>query len=268
MMARKRQFYFLGGLPRAGSTLLCNILAQNPDIHCTHTSGCMDVMFGVRNNWNNLIEHKAHPEDQALQRVLRGILYSYYSTIEKPIVIDKCRGWLSLIEMAELALEDKVKIIVPVRDIRDVLTSFEKLWRENAKTGQVPGEAENYFQFQNAEGRADFWLRNNQPVGLAVNRIRDALQRGYADRMHFVHFEELTASPQTALLKLYCFLDEPVFPHNFDNVEQVTWEDDSVHGFKGLHSIRPKVAHVPSQWREILGTYVEKYGGINKIWER
>ena len=261
-----KQFVFLGGLPRAGSTLLCNLLAQNPQVHCTHTSGCMDVMFGVRNNWHNLVEHKAHPCDAALRRVLHGILHNYYDDVEQPVVIDKCRGWLSLIEMAEFALQSKVKIIVPVRDIRDVLASFEKLWRETAKTGQVPGEAENYFQFQTAEGRSEFWLRTNAPVGLAVQRIRDALQRGYRDRLLFVPFEELTANPKATLLNIYSFLELPYFSHDCDNVAQVTTEDDSVHGFVKLHTIRPKITPVPSQWRKVLGDFADKYGQLNKIW--
>ena len=54
----KKKFYFIAGLPRSGSTLLANILAQNPKFHTTSTSGVMDVMFGVRNNWDNLIEFK------------------------------------------------------------------------------------------------------------------------------------------------------------------------------------------------------------------
>jgi sulfotransferase len=157
----QRRFYFLGGLPRAGSTLLCNLLAQNPEIHATHTSGCMDVMFGVRNNWNNLIEHKAHPDNDAMQRVLRGILVSYYATVGKPVVIDKCRGWVSLIEMAEFALGRPVKILVPVRDIRDVLASFEKLWRAQAAAGQTAGEAQNYFNFQTVAGRCAGHIRRN-----------------------------------------------------------------------------------------------------------
>jgi sulfotransferase len=262
-----RKFFFLGGLPRAGSTLLCNILAQNPDLHCTHTSGCLDVMFGIRNNWHQLIEHRAHPDDAALQRVLSGILHNYYADVAKPVIIDKSRGWLSLIEMIEAALQTKVKILVPVRDIRDVLTSFEKLWRETSKTGQVPGEAENYFQFQTTRGRSEFWLRNNQPVGLAIQRIRDALQRGYRDRLWFVPFEQLTANPSKTLMDIYYFLGLPPFSHDFDDVKQVTTENDEVHGFRGLHTIRAKVAATSSQWRQILGDYAESYGEANKIWE-
>lgn len=259
----KKTYYFIAGLPRSGSTLLCNILAQNPRFHTTGTSGIMDVIFGVRNSWDRLVEFQASPNPEGKLRVMRGILENYYADSDKPVIFDKCRGWLSLIEMAEEILGHKVKIIVPVRDIRDVLASFEKLWRENAKTSQIPAESANYFKFQTVQGRVETWLGGDQPIGLAYNRIVDALQRGYADRMFLVDFDDLTRYPEKVMNKIYEFLGEEPFAHNFDNVEQVTWENDAVHGFKGLHDIRSKVAPMASQWQKVLGAFAEQYGKLN-----
>lgn len=36
-----KKYYFISGLPRSGSTLLANILAQNPRFHATATSGIL-----------------------------------------------------------------------------------------------------------------------------------------------------------------------------------------------------------------------------------
>lgn len=261
-----KTFHFVSGLPRSGSTLLCNILAQNPCFHATQTSGCMDVMFGVRNHWDTLIEHRAHPMPEAKQRVLRAILHSYYADVDKPVVIDKCRGWVSLLEMAESVLGREAKVLVPVRDIRDVLASFERLWRQQAAAGQIPGESEHYFQFQTVEGRLTFWMRDDQPVGLAYNRVRDALARGFADRLHFVPFERLTADPRSTLRDIYAFLDEPAFEHDFGRAEQLTAEDDSVFGFDGLHTIRARVEPVPPRWPQTLGDAAQRYDGMS-FWE-
>lgn len=259
----EKTFYFIAGMPRAGSTLLANLLAQNPRFHTTGTSGIMDVMFNVRNTWDNLLEFKAAPDEPAKLRVLRGILNNFYANIDKPVVFDKCRGWLSLIEMAEAVLGYKVKILVPVRDMRDVLASFEKLWRENSKTRQVGQESANYFQFQTVQGRTEVWMQPNQPVGLAYARITDALNRGLGDRMFLVDFDDFTNDPGEMMQNIYAFLDEPFFEHDFNNVEQVTWEDDSVHGFAGLHNIRKKVAPMGPQWPKVLGPFAEKYGALN-----
>ena len=127
-----RRVHFVAGLPRSGSTLLLNILGQNPRFRVGSTSGIMDVMFGVRNNWDKLIEFRASPNPEGKLRVLRGILESYYADSELPVVFDKCRGWIStgMLEMAETVLGRNVKILVPVRDLREVLASFEKLHRK------------------------------------------------------------------------------------------------------------------------------------------
>jgi sulfotransferase len=108
-------------------------------------------------------------------------------------------------------------------------------------------------------------VRGDQPLGLAYNRIKDALHRGYRDRLHFVRFEELTAGPRQALRHVYEFLDEPYFEHDFDHVEQVTHEDDRVHGFPGMHAIRAKVEPVPPQWPQLLGEAAEPYARL-EIW--
>ncbi len=259
----KKTYYFLGGLPRSGSTLLCNILAQNPRIQTGPASGVMDVMFLVRNNWDNLIEFKANPNEAGKVRVMRGVLDSYYSNTEKPIIIDKSRGWIAFLEMAEGVLGHKAKVIVPVRDIRDILASFEKLWRRNSSNKQIQQEKDNFWKYQSVEGRTEIWLQNNQPVGLAYNRIKDAITRGFSDRMLFVDFDKLTKNPEEQLKRIYKFLGEEYFLHDFNNVKQIFFENDDVYGFKDLHDIRSKVEPIAPQWPTVLGPFAEKQGKLN-----
>lgn len=262
-----KTYYFISGLPRSGSTLLANILAQNPRFHTTGTSGIMDIIFGVRNSWDRLVEFQAAPNEPAKLRVMRGILDNYYSDVDQPVVFDKSRGWVSLLEMAEAILGHKAKVLVPVRDIRDVLASFEKLWRNTSKTTQIAQEPAFYFKFQTIQGRTDIWMQPDQPVGLAYNRISDAVQRGFGDRMLFVDFDDMTNDPKGTFKSIYKFLGEKEFDHDFDHVKQVTWEDDAVHGFKGLHDIRTKVEPMKSQWPHILGNFVEPLGRLN-FWKQ
>jgi sulfotransferase len=248
-----KTYHFVSGMPRAGSTLLMNILGQNPRFHVTGTSGIMDVIFGIRNTWDKHIEFQANPDEEGKLRVMRGILDAYYANIDKPVVFDKSRGWLSLLEMAETLLERKAKVLVPVRDLREIAASWEKLWRQTSKTRQRGEEPQFYYEFQSVEGRCDVWVRGDQPIGLAFNRIKDAVQRGFRDRMHFVHFEKLTSNPKNTLNAIYDFLGEERFQHDFDHVKQITWEDDAVYGMKGLHDIRSKVEPVTSQYLQIIG---------------
>ena len=257
-----KTYHFISGLPRSGSTLLCNVLMQNPRFWASATSGILDVMFGVRNQWDKLIEFRAMDpaeSDAAKLRVLRGILDAYYADVDRPVIFDKSRGWLAYLEMAEAVLEREVRVLVPVRDLRDVLASFELLWRKTSATRQMAQEPANYFQFQTVEGRCEVWCRADQPVGLAYNRVKDALARGFRDRMHFVEFEKLTRNPKRTMRRVYEFLGEEYFDHDFDHVEQVTFENDEVHGIPNLHAIRSKITPVPPRWPGVLGDIAEKY---------
>lgn len=253
----QKQYYFISGLPRSGSTLLSNILAQNPRFQTGSTSGIMDIIFTVKNIWDKLIEFQATPNNEGKKRVLKGILESFYADSEKPVVFDKCRGWLAYLEMAEAIVGKKVKVLVPVRDIRDILSSFEKLHRKASATKQIASEATQYFKSQTTQGRAEILLDGGQPVGLACNRIEDAIQRGFRDRMHFVSFDELTTSPDKAMAEIYAFLGEKPFKHDFNNVEQVNKEDDRIFGYDRLHITRRKVEPVVSDWQRIIGLSIK-----------
>ena len=263
-----KQFFFISGLPRSGSTLLCNILAQNNELFVSKaTSGCHDVLFNIRNQWDKLIEHQAEGVDyEQLKRVLQGVLNNYHPT-DKNIIIDKGRGWLSLIEMAEFILGYTPKIIVPVRNISEILSSFEKLWRNSTGFFQWSFEQNNYFKAQTAEGRCDIWSSADQTVGLAYNRVKDAINKGYKNNLLFVEFDDLTSRPAQTLKMVYDYLELPYFQHNFNNVKQYTSEDDQgVHGVPNLHKIKPVVVPVPHDSDKILGKFlVDKYSNL-ELW--
>jgi sulfotransferase len=265
-----KQHFFISGLPRTGSTLLCNILAQNPELYLTPaTSGCHDTLFGVRNSWDKLVEHKAEGISYSrLKRVMNAHLNAYHDT-DKEIIIDKGRGWLSLIEMIEFVKDEKAKIIVPVRNIAEILSSFEKLWRKTTGNQQWGFEASDYFKSQTVEGRCDIWSSATQPVGLAYNRVCDALSRGLEDRMLFVEFDLLTLNPSNEMNKVYDFLGINRFNHDFDNVPQYTKEDDiNIHHIEGLHDVRPKVEPIPHSAYKILGqNLINKYSNL-EIWRK
>lgn len=260
--------HFVSGLPRSGSTLLCNILAQNPRFHATATSGILEMLFQVRNGWDKVTEFRAMDDQQSMaakQRVLAGMLTGYFADVDRPVVFDKSRGWLGHLEMAEMLLGYKPKVLVPVRDLRDVLASFERLYRQTSALAQTPDEATNYADYQKIENRLDMWASAGGPVGMAYNRIKDAQARGWGPQMHFVRYEMLTAAPAETMEAIYPFLGEEPYQHNFERIEQVTVEDDRVYGFVSLHTIRPRVQPQPPTWPVVLGARADKYAN-QEVW--
>lgn len=248
-----KQIHFISGLPRSGSTLLCNILNQNPEFHATSTSGILDIILAIRNQWENIAAFKASPNKLGKAAVVNNMLNNYVETIERPVYFDKSRGWIAHIELAEVILQRKAKIIVPVRKITDILSSFENLFRKNAHDWQFPQEKSHFYEWQTMGGRADVWMRSDQPVGIAYNRIRDAVDRGYGDRLLFVEFDSLTSQPEVTMRSIYQFLEMEYYNHDFDYVAQVTEENDDIHGIPGLHVIRNKVEPLVSYGHSMIG---------------
>ncbi len=100
-MSNDKRIYFLAGLPRSGSTLLANILAQHPKMHVTPTSGVVDMLVQVRNGWDQndafrAMERKLSEEVKG--NVLRAMLQAYFSHVDKPVCIDKNRYWAEFLE--------------------------------------------------------------------------------------------------------------------------------------------------------------------------
>jgi sulfotransferase len=256
-MASDKTIYFLAGLPRSGSTLLANILAQHPRFHVTPTSGIVDMLVQVRNGWDANDAFRAMDRrlsEQVKESVLRAMLQAYFSHTDKPVCFDKNRYWAEFLEMGASLVggRENVKVLVTVRDLRDVLASFEQLYRKTSALGQLPQEAAMALKFKTALGRVQIFIDDSQPVGRAYNAIRDAVTRGWKDRMHFIDYEDLTRKPAETLAGVYRFLGEEAHAHDFNNVEQLTFEDDFVYGFKDLHIIRQKVEPQHPQWPKVF----------------
>ncbi len=255
-------------MPRAGSTLLQNILAQNPHFYVTPTSGVLELIFGARLNYTNSPEFKA--QDDALMKKAflafsRAGMEAYFRTLtDKPYVLDKSRGWGVHFDLLNLIFEEEPKIICMVRDLRQILASLEKKFRQNPDKYR-PIENHNTLSGTTTLKRAVLHLQT-PPVGLALDRLVEIHQRGWNKKILFVRYEDLTAYPKQVLQKVYAYLDLPEFPHNFDSVAQVTQEDDLAYGIPGLHDIRPKIEPLAHDYLSILGKDAVRFVQNNFAW--
>jgi sulfotransferase len=252
-----KRIHFMAGLPRSGSTLLANILAQNPRFHVTPTSGIVDMLVQVRSAWDQNDAFQAAERKlsaQLKEQVMRAMLQAYFAHVEQPVCIDKNRIWAEFLEMAAALVggPEHIRVIVCVRDLRDVLASFELLYRKTSAFGDIQTDPATALKFRTARGRVETFVDAAQPVGRAYIAIRDAITRGWGKQMHFVDYDDLTGRPQQALAGIYRFLGEDGFAHDFDNVRQVTMEDDTVYGFKDLHTIRPQVRPQAARWHQVF----------------
>ena len=246
---------FQSSLPRSGSTLLSNIVGQNPDFHVTPTSGLLDLLYVARTQFGKGEEFKA--QDQALMErafagFCRGGLEGYATELtNKPWLLDKSRGWGIHARFLE-AFYPHPRIICMVRDPVDIFCSMERNFRKASL--RDPGLVNHGSMINTStEKRVDTWSTTT-PVGLALERLQEILRQGIDQQMLFIRYDDLCLQPRHELERFYAYLELPYYlEHDYDNVAQVTIEDDSVYGIYGDHTIRRQVKPQVSHASEILG---------------
>jgi sulfotransferase len=247
-----KTIHYTSGLPRACSTLLQNLLAQNPEVHATATSGVHEIMY-IAKGFFKTDEFRSIPNPTDGEKIFidfmhHGIAHAFDSITDRPIVVDKCRSWIGSIGLL-LKINPDAKILIPVRDIRGVLSSLEKKYQQHPEF-QMEMSQQDTMTIQTVEGRVRFWLEH-PPVGIAIQRLHE-IARLHKDKVHFVSAEALTNKPKETMLKVWNYLGIPSFEHNFDNVEQYTKEHELGWPF-GEHSIKNSVKPLPSDWNDVLG---------------
>jgi sulfotransferase len=244
-------FHFISGLPRSGSTLIANILKQNPEIHGESVSSLASLVGTINANWNQFESNQEYKNPPAKTGVLTGVLQGYYSHIDKNIIFDKDRGWIPLIPVIESVIQRQVKIIVCVRNPAEILTSFERLRKENplffTRADQQLKESSNI------ASRAYYYAGPDGAMGMAHRHIKDAIIMGYLDRFLFVDYNRFCNSPRSQMKRIYEFFELTEFAHDFDNISQDEVYNDLAVGLPNLHKIKPTISKTTVNCVEYLG---------------
>jgi len=263
----KSRIFFQSSLPRSGSTLLQNILAQNPDFYTTPTSGLLELLYRARNGYSDSPEFKAQDSDLmklAFMGFCRGGLEGYFNNItDKKYIVDKSRAWGVNYDFVNMFYKDP-KIVCMLRDPRDVFASMEKNYRKNphVNSGIVINPE---LKGTTVEKRVDIWA-TTPPVGISFDWLKDMISQKIHKKILFVKYEDLTKNPHKEMDKVYDFFEVDRFQHDFDNVQQITQEDDRIHGIFGDHVIRHEVKPLKSEAKEILGTHACNWIRQNYDW--
>jgi sulfotransferase len=233
--------HFISGLPRSGSTLLAGILRQNPRFHAGMTSPVGSIYMAMQSAVSRRNEAAVFITDEQKRALLRGVFASYYDGIgAEKVVFDTNRAWCT--KMPHLAEHfPQARVICCVRDVRWIMDSIERLVRRN------PMELSGMFGFD-AGGtvytRINRIAASDGLVGFALDALREAFFGEHAGRLILVDYEALTREPARTLARIYDFIGEAPFAHDFDDVEYAADEFDLPLGTPGLHTVRRKVEFV------------------------
>ena len=229
------------GLPRAGSTLLCQLLAEHPEIYSDGMSsalfGAIQMLRARLSDSDFLLAQLDNEFDRAyarLQRSCRAFAKAWWDETDRPIVVDKNRGWLNQIELAE-EVDPEVRMVVCIRELGQIFGSIEA---QHSKTLWL--DFPDDLASRSAYGRAEALFAPQGVVGSPLTSLQAVQDRPVAQqaRLFFIIFEHLMAEPQKVMTDLYQWLG--VAPHtlDFQNLTVRPHESDSYYRFKYRHATR------------------------------
>jgi len=259
--------FYQSSMPRAGSTLLQNIMGQNPEFYVTPTSGMIDLMLGARIGYNGNQEAKAGDKDmwrEGFYAFSKAGLNAYVANLtDKPYILDKNRNWAASYPLLT-KMYDNPKVLFLVRDLRDIFASMEKKFRANPDVEDGTVDNMNLTGLT-TQARVEKWAMSH-PIGHALPKLHQSMLDKTANNFLFLRYEDLCANPKAVVDSIYDYFELPRYKHDFNHVEQVTVEDDTVHGIYGDHTIRNKVEALKNDSKDVLGDYTYEWIYSNFRW--
>lgn len=243
--------HVIAGLPRSGSTLLCNILNQNPRFWATTTSALPSFVNACVNQWSNSLEVKSLLNDDRagtearLARTVKALCDAWHKRDDGKIVFDKSRGWNHTLIALRGAFPNS-KALICVRDPRNVFASIEKQHRKTPLLDDAPN-----ITARSIYNRAENIFVPKGLAGASIVGVEDILRRTLPAM--FIKYEQLSRYPGEVMREVYNYLEEPLFIHDFDNVINTAKDPDGFYNYKFPHEGSGKV--IPSNdmaWGQYL----------------
>jgi len=262
-----KKYFYLAGLPRTGSTILGEILNQNPEIHVSPASPLSEVVGDVVNRWRgNTVTVKAYQHPEQLPNVWRGIREGMYQHRDEKFIIDKSWAWSlnDVIDSARKYLGEEMKVICPVDDIADCVASFIMLIRSNP--GYV-SYIDDYLRSRRLEAndanrcQALMDPKIGTSVGWCYENLKKTWQGKNRKNLLLIERIDLVRQPEQVIKQIYEFLDIAEHrhwgdneTHFFDQIEKEITEDDGLaYGIPNLHKLGPKLRDREWKSKEVLG---------------
>jgi sulfotransferase len=249
------KFVGVAGLPRAGSTLLCQLLDQHPDIRCEgRSSPLCNTLLGIRRMVSDdqfflsQLDTAFDTSYAHLARAMQGFLRGWHHDATTRVVVDKNRAWLHAVELL-LHIEPEARLIVCLRDLGQIYGSIEAQHQRTILVDFIDHLAD-YDRF----GRADMLFAKDKAIGAPLSSLHAVpdLPKQVQERLYFVRFEDLMEKPAACLSHIFTWLGLATFAVDLERLTVGLQESDSHYRMKYLHRqadrlVRPARHEIPAR---------------------
>jgi sulfotransferase len=269
------KFNVIAGMPRSGSTLLCNVLNQNPRFHASSTSCMAQTVRNLSGLWSHAPEIKSEmilDKDATIDRMVRSsraLVEEWYKG-KGEVIFDKGRFWNLGATLLHQLFPD-AQMFVCVRDLRAIFASVEKQHEKNPMLDEAgnPVELTKY-------NRADRLFSPNGMLGQQIMGIEDMMRRNLRNKdgkpfAHTIQYETFVQNPQIVLDRIYAAIGEKPFEHDFENVQPSagSTDVDGLYNHKFPHEGVGKIEPRDEDWRQhvpqdIAQLVMSKFAGYNR----
>jgi sulfotransferase len=238
------KFVGVTGLPRAGSTLLCQLLAQHPDIHSEgHSSPLCNTLLGIRRMISDdtfflsQLDNSFESSYAHLASAMQGFFRGWHHDCQKQVVIDKNRAWLHAIELL-LHIEPEARLIVCLRELGQIYGSIEAQHQRTILVDFIDHLAD-FDRF----GRADMLFAKDKAIGaplISLHAVTD-LPKHVQERLYFARFEDMVEQPVACMSHIYAWLGLSPFEIDPEKLGTGFQESDSHYHMKYTHKQEERI---------------------------
>lgn len=242
-----KRMVYVSGLPRAGSTLLCQLLGIHPDLYSIgHSSPLANLLEQMRHGLSDspfLLAQLDVDFDLAYGRIInafRGFINGWTIETDRPVVVDKNRSWLGMVQTVQI-IDPDFRMLVCVRDPIQILGSIEAQHQKTLLLDFPDHMAPNSAWF-----RGDTLFSNNGVVGgplRAIENLQDISDDcGIKEKVYFVIFERLMHDPVGEMSRIFKWLGVPECLINPLDLPVKPHESDSYYRYKYRHATHNKIS--------------------------
>jgi sulfotransferase len=228
-----KKYHFISGLPRSGSTLLSTILLQNPDFYAGIASPLSMITENIVRVFSEC-ENSTHIDETRRINTVQSVFDGYYSHLSQSTIFDTSRSWTRNTSLLSKVFPNS-KILCCVRNVDEIVNSFEKLWSTNSLY---------YKQINDFTYSLNIFERSDEIYNRSIIPHYSSLKEGYVknpEMIHFVDYESLCKFSEKTMKDIYEFIGMNYYSHDFNELNYENPDFDLKSGTPNLHKIKPVV---------------------------
>ena len=253
-----QQLHYCLGLPRTASTLIMNILNENPRIFTTG-SCCMTYFFDACHQRSNQVSEFIALDKDVLNKsyinfLRQGMRGWFEAMTDKPIVFSKSRIWSAYFPHT-FAIDPNSKYLVMVRDLRDIICSFESLVWKHPQVKYTQEDHQPFYQGSFEERMEAYCTQEFSNLGRPLRILPHLIEvaEKNLDNFFVCRHEDFNEQPRETLQQIYQWLGEPNFEHDFDNIPKPDYyEHDTIYRALVSHKTRTKLEKLEPRWPKVM----------------